>query len=113
MPGVDKRKLHFGPYRTPLFHYGAKVDCLHRGEVRIVALSDAPIQWPIGSTGRARSLVLFDTLIAAVQREASCAISYWWGISPSTVRKWRRALGVPRRNEGDHLLMRAYAKTEK
>jgi hypothetical protein len=109
---VDKHKLHFGPYSTPPFRYGAKVDCLSRGEVKITGLSDAPIQWPIGSIRGGRSPVLFDSLVDAVRMEAACAVAHWWGVSTKLVRKWRRALGVPTRNEGDHLLMREYAKTD-
>jgi hypothetical protein len=43
MPRIDSYKLHFGPYRTPRFKYGAKVECEARGEVRIVKLTDARI----------------------------------------------------------------------
>ena len=32
-------KLHFGPYRTPRFKYGAVVQDALRGEVKIVGLT--------------------------------------------------------------------------
>lgn len=112
MSQVNRHKLHFGPYRTPRFKYGAKVECQARGEVTIVKLTAGRIPWPVGRTKRATSLVLFKGLARAVRREASIAVQYWWGVSPATVRKWRRALGVPTLNEGNRRLKRAYGKTE-
>src|SRR4051794_15178034 len=112
MPSVNRHKLHFGPYRTPRFKYGANVDCEVRGEVTIVKLSDGRIPWPVGKTHRATSLVLYKDLARAVRREAACTVRYWWGVGAATVRKWRRALGVPAMNEGDRRLKREHAKTD-
>ena len=47
MASVDRHKLHFGPYRTPRFRYGQRVECAVRGELTIKALSTAPIPWPL------------------------------------------------------------------
>jgi len=96
-----RHRLHFGPYATPRFRIGQHVEDLRRGTVRIVGLSDGPIQWPIGQTQRAKSLVLYQGLARAVQREAAAAVMHWWGVKASAVNKWRQALGVPRWNEGD------------
>jgi hypothetical protein len=110
MPSVNRHKLHFGPYRTPRFKYGANVDCEVRGEVTIVKLSDGRIPWPVGKTHRATSLVLYKDLARAVRREAACTVRYWWGVGASTVSKWRRVLGVPPMNEGDRRLKSEHAK---
>jgi hypothetical protein len=45
---ADLTRLLFGPYVAPPFEYGAIVRDEVRGDVEIVALSDAPIPWPIG-----------------------------------------------------------------
>jgi len=63
MPSYDRNKLHFGPYRTPAFRYGAKVECEARVEVMIVGLSDARIQWPLGRPGTRQSPVVFGLLV--------------------------------------------------
>jgi hypothetical protein len=109
---IDRHKLHFGPYRTPCFKYGAKVECEVRGEVTIWKLTAARIPWPIGKTHRATSLVLYKDLARAVRLEAACDVAYWWGVGPSTVNKWRRALGVPAMNEGDRRRKQRFAKTD-
>jgi hypothetical protein len=108
MTTVDRHKLHFGPYRTPRFKYGAKVECELRGEVTIGNLSNGRIQWPMYR----KSLVLYKDLARAVRREASIAVQHWWGVSATTVRIWRRALGVSAMNEGDCRLKREHAKTD-
>ena len=105
-----RHKLHYGPYRTPRFRYGQKVECLARGEVTITGISAARIPWPVGYVPFGKSPVLTGSLVRAVQREAACAVCYWWGVTPWLVRKWRRALGVPRWNEGDLLLKSANGK---
>ena len=66
-----RHKLHFGPYRTPQFKYGAKVEDQIRGTVRIVALSAGPILWPLGRKDGARAMpVVFRGLERAIRRES-------------------------------------------
>jgi hypothetical protein len=93
-------------YKTPRFKYGNTVQCEVRGEVVVVGLSDAPIPWPIGKPhgGRAKSLVVYKGLAAAVRRESSAAVCDHWGITAQTVSKWRKALGVGQMTEGTFLL---------
>jgi len=86
--------LLFGPYRTPSFSYGDIVHDEVRGDVTIVGLTDARIPWPIGKGTRAKTLVVYDALAAAVRNESNCAVCHWWGVTPQTVTKWRKALGV-------------------
>ena len=74
------------------------------GDVRIVGLIDAPIPWPIGQNGRARSLVVFGALAKAVRREAAVAVACWWGRTPQTVTKCRKALEVEPLTDGTHQL---------
>lgn len=96
-----------GSYKTPTFEYGDVVGCARRGEVRIVGLSDAPIPWPIGQTlprGSSRSLVLYGDLANAVRRESAEAVMHFWGVGPSTVWHWRKALGVGQYTEGTRRL---------
>ena len=95
-------RLHFGPYAAPRFRYGRKVDCEVRGEVTIVGLSDARIPWPLGRVhgSYSRGLIIYGTLGRAVRRESNLAVCYWWGVTPQTVTRWRKALGVEPSNEG-------------
>jgi len=41
-------RLRFGPYRMPRCKIGGKLDCEYAGTLRIVAISDAPQQGPLG-----------------------------------------------------------------
>ena len=72
---INRHALHFGPYRTPRFKYGAKVECEARGEVTIVKLTAARIPWPIGKTHRATSLVLYKDLVRAVKSGSRMCMS--------------------------------------
>jgi len=63
-----------------------------------------------GQPHRAKSLVLYRGLARAVRRESAAAVAHWWGVGPATVNKWRRALNVPRWNEGDLRLKVANGK---
>jgi hypothetical protein len=53
-------------------------------------------------------LVVFKDLAKAVRRESELAICHWWGVCPTCVWKWRKALGVGFSNEGTHRLLRDY-----
>jgi hypothetical protein len=108
----DRVKLHFGPYRTPRFRIGAKVQCAIRGELVIVGMTDGRIPWPLGIQGRgSRSLVVFHDLVRAIKQESHLAIVFWWGARRSTVQGWRRTLGVPRSNPGTNRLRARYARS--
>ena len=97
MRSATRYKLH-GTYRTPRFRFGARVQDATRGDVRIVRLSDAPIPWPIGKaishTHGNLALVVYRGLARALKRESIQAIAHHWGVSPQTVVKWRRRLGL-------------------
>jgi hypothetical protein len=110
----DRTRLHFGPYRTPQFQMGAVVSCEIRGHVVIVGLSAGRIPWPIGRRRgtSARGPVLFADLARAVRKEANAAVCHWWGVTPQTVTKWRKALGVGAVTAGTSRLRSAIAQTE-
>src|ERR1700722_12473206 len=93
MDDADRVQL-LGKYTTPRFRHGQVVTCEVRGEVRIVGLTDAPIPWPIAVRGRARSPVIFKGLARAIRREAGVALCHHFGLTPQTITKWRKALGV-------------------
>jgi hypothetical protein len=96
---ADPHRL-LGRYRAPRFRYGRVVRCEVRGGVEVVGLHEAPIPWPVGKKGRAKSLVVFKDLARAVRRESEVAVAHHWGVDKQTVRKWRKALGVGRVTEG-------------
>lgn len=104
MKDEDRYKLYFGPYKTPRFKYGQKVWCEFRGWTKIVGLSDGKIPWPIGrpttpNSGR-DSLIIFQGLKKAIEKESNQAVAHWWGVSGTTVSRWRGALGVGRKTPG-------------
>jgi hypothetical protein len=107
MPTSTSRlTLRFGPYTTPQFRYGDVVMDEVRGEVTIVGLTDAPIPWPIGKRGRVKTFVVYAGLVDAVRKEANITVCHWWGITPQTVSKWRKALETDRVTEGTNALLR-------
>jgi hypothetical protein len=53
-------------------------------------------------------LLVEEVLARAVRKESAAAVQHWWGVSRSTVMKWRKALGADRRNNpGSRRLVRA------
>jgi hypothetical protein len=49
-------------------------------------------------------------LARAVRVESATAAAYHWGVSPVTVQKWRRALGVELMNAGSLRLVRHWVE---
>jgi len=109
---AERFKLLFGPYRTPRFRYGATVECLCRGPVTIVGITDSKIPWPVGRTKRAKSLVVYRGLADAIRRESNQAVAHWWGVTAQTVTKWRKILGVDVTNTGTSRLRADHAREE-
>ena len=103
MLDVPRYKLLFGPYRPRRCKLGDGLVCAIRGRVRVAGFITAPIPWPLarrpGGDGRA-FLIMCGGLARAVRRESAAAVIHWWGVSPSTLARWRRALGVPVLTEG-------------
>ncbi len=44
-----------------------------------------------------------------MRRESAQAVAYWWGVTPQTVTRWRKALDVGPTTEGTHQLRSDYA----
>jgi hypothetical protein len=103
----DRVKLHFGPYRTPRYRVGEEVKCAVRGKVTVVGISSGRIRWPFCRPHTLNALVVCDDLERAVRRESAAAVAHWWGVGWTTVRRWRRVLGVERFNAGTVKLRKA------
>src|SRR4051794_10171841 len=106
MLDADRFKLLHGPYRTPRCKLGAWLKCAVRGKVRVEALSDAPILWPLTKASGHRVPVVCGGLVRAIRTESEIAVCHWWGLSVYMVGKLRRALGVPANTEGTARLRR-------
>jgi hypothetical protein len=106
MNDADRYKLLHGPYRMPRCKLGGRLFCEVRGEVVVKRISAGPIPWPQTIVKRARAFILCGDLVKAVQHESEVAVCRWWGVTPQTVCQWRKALGVPRANEGSSRLWR-------
>ena len=81
--------LRYGPYRLPRCKIGGKLDCEYAGTLRIVAISDAPQQWPLGVVWGHRIPVLCGSLIRAVRQESVGDIAEAWGVGRNFVTNWR------------------------
>jgi hypothetical protein len=86
--------LRFGPYRMPRYKIGGKLDCRYAGTIRIVAIGDAPQQWPLGVVTGHWIPVLCGSLIRAVRNESAGDIAAAWGVGVNFVTAWRKVLGV-------------------
>jgi hypothetical protein len=87
--------LHFGPYRTPKCKVGKLLQCVVRGEKKVIALSDAPIPWPMTQhdAGYGRPyLILCGDLVKAIRRESNLAVAHWWGVRLEGARARDRSL---------------------
>lgn len=76
----------------------------------IVPLGMTLFRWPTRKRSGRPSPILCGDLLRAVRTECAESVQFWWGFSPSLVGRWRRALGVTRRNNpGDQAVARARA----
>jgi hypothetical protein len=97
-----KDRLRFGPYVMPRFRLGQSAECEYAGTLRVVAISDAPQQWPLGVVKGHRIPVLCGELVRAVRSESAGDVAAAWGVGSGLVSKWRKALRVMR-TKGEHL----------
>jgi hypothetical protein len=67
-------------------------------------MSDGRIPWPVTRVKKASAFIIHGDLVQAIRQESATAVCYWWGITPQTVTKWRKALDVPTYNEGTRRL---------
>jgi transposase-like protein len=109
LPDHERFALLHGPYAPPPFALGDILTCEVRGDLRVTGVSSGRIQWPVSSawggngSGR-RFLILTPELARAVRLESVQALRYWFGVSSTTVWKWRKALGVDGNNDGTRKL---------
>ena len=106
LPDAERFRLLAGPYRMPKCKIGGWLTCRIRGRVRVVAISDGLIQWPMAQqkNGGNKTLIVCGDLAKAIGRESAQAVAHWWGVSPQTVSLWRKALGVEQNNKGTRKL---------
>ncbi len=98
-------ELIAGPYLPPPCKVGDWIDDEVDGRLEVGGWTVAPISWPRRKkTGRA-ALILCGDLARAVRVESVEAICYWWGVRPTKVWMWRKALGVERVTEGTRKLL--------
>lgn len=103
-----------GPYKAPRCKVGRELYDILRGDLVVVAISDAPIPWPLGRVHPVcRPLpILTAELVRAIRTESEQAIVYHWRVSRWAVCRWRRALGVPRFNPGTSQLWSEMAEAK-
>lgn len=99
MANPDAPPLLFGPYPAPDVMDGWLMDQID-GLIEVGGWTDAPIPWPRRKKTGRHAPVLCDGLIRAVTMESSAAVQYHWGVGPTTVWRWRKALGVGRVTPG-------------
>jgi hypothetical protein len=111
MLDADRFQLLFGPYQAPPCRLGDVVFCDVRGEVVVKGMSAGRIPWPVTTHHRGGGkplLIVCAGLSEAIRRESNQAVSYWWGLTPQTVTKYRKALGVGPTTEGTSNLRREH-----
>jgi hypothetical protein len=87
---ADRFRL-LGKYRTPRYRVGQKVRCQVRGPVVIVALSDAPIPWPLCKRRKWLVPVVYWGLARAIRLESAQAIVHSVPISGPCYTDRRRS----------------------
>jgi hypothetical protein len=105
-------QLFHGPYAAPALRRGDRTVCLFRdADVIVTGWSAGRIPWPRcrlpDTHGGGSGLLVDEELARAVRCESMRAICYWWGVVPSVVWRWRKALGVEKLNEGSRRLRNA------
>jgi hypothetical protein len=79
--------------------------------VIITSWSDGRIAWPRcrrpDTRGGGSGLLVDEELARAIRLESSLATQHWWGVTESTVWRWRQYFGVERFNEGSARLQAA------
>jgi hypothetical protein len=111
---ADPIELLHGPYTPPPLRKGDRAVCLAwDADVVVTEWSSGRLSWPRcrrpGTRGAGSGLLVDAELARAVRCESVAAVCHWWGVARDTAWAWRRALGVPRFNEGSRRLQLANA----
>ena len=77
-------------------------------EVTVGGITDGRIQWPFALGPGPQGPIVCGSLVRAVQKESEIAVAFHWGVSTTTVKKWRRALRVPAITNGTLSLYVSY-----
>jgi hypothetical protein len=110
-------RLIAGPYAAPRMRLkNGQLPCRLRGEVPVDGITEAPVPWPytkhrgegVKPSGWPMLIVCGD-LERAIRTESVTAIAHHWGVAHSTVRIWRRQLGVERMTPGSRQLLIEHA----
>lgn len=91
MPSVE---MIGAPYVPPPCRVGDWLDDEIDGLLEVGGWTDAPISWPRRKKTGRPSLILTAELARAVRTESVAAICHWWGVRPTKVWMWRKALDV-------------------
>jgi hypothetical protein len=111
MTDADRFDL-LGKYTTPRVRVGRVLACEYRDrDVVVTGYTDARIPWPHGRPrghrGGTPGRVVYGGQAEAVRRKSNQAVAHWFGVTPSTVSLWRKALEVGRTTAGTHRLRTA------
>lgn len=96
-------------YRPPVAAVGDVLRCRRHGTVVVSGFSSR-LNWPLCTINGQPSVILFGDLLRAVRRESGVSLVYWFDVSESTVRKWRKLLNAQATTAGALAGRRAAAK---
>jgi hypothetical protein len=96
-----------GPYTPPPSNVGGFLEDERFGLVEVSGYTGGRIPWPtVGRryTRGKRAIILCSPLTEALKLESVTAIRYWWGVSRTTVARWKRTVNARPRSEGSQRL---------
>ncbi len=84
MLDADRFKLLFGPYPMPRCRVGLWLRCAASGMLKVVAISDAPIMWPLCNSGKHLVPIVCGEQVKAIKRESNQGAAHHWAVSDWT-----------------------------
>jgi hypothetical protein len=107
VPVSIRYNLVGGSYTAPPSRIGDFLQDERYGLVEVTGYTGGRIPWPtVGKryTRGQRAIILCSPLTEALKLESVTAIRYWWGVSKTTVARWKRTVKAPPRSEGSQRL---------